>query len=50
MRGLLYGVSSADPLAFGVVLVVRAAVTFAAALAPARAAARVAPQRALRQD
>jgi predicted permease len=50
LEGLLYGVSPADPLTFGVVLRLMGAVALAAAWAPARRAAAVDPLVALRVE
>jgi ABC-type antimicrobial peptide transport system permease subunit len=47
---LLYGVSSLDPLAYGVAATVLFVVAAAANLVPALTAARVEPMRALRNE
>ena len=50
MRSLLYGVSATDPVVFVSVATMLAVVAFAACLLPARRAARVDPNVALRND
>jgi predicted permease len=50
LASLLFGVSPADPLTFAAVALVLAAITLAASYAPARRAARVDPNEALRSD
>jgi predicted permease len=50
MRGLLYGVSTADPLSFAVAVAAQIAVALAACWLPARRAARVDPLVALRHE
>jgi len=50
VRGLLYGVSPADPLTFAVIAAVLVTVTFVATWLPARRASRVDPVIALRHD
>jgi ABC-type antimicrobial peptide transport system permease subunit len=48
LSGLVYGVSTADPLAFGGVVALLAAVALLASWLPARRAARVDPMNVLR--
>ena len=48
MRGLMYGVSTTDPVAFGLVVALLATVALAASYVPARRAARVDPITVLR--
>ncbi len=50
LRGSLYGVTPADPLVLGMLLVFLPAVVLAAALLPALRAARLEPTRALQQE
>jgi predicted permease len=50
MRGMLFGVSPADPLTYGAVLVLFAATACAALIIPARRALRVDPLTALRAE
>ncbi len=50
LASLLYGVSPFDPVAYGVAAALLAVVTCAANLAPALAAARIDPLRALRRE
>jgi putative ABC transport system permease protein len=50
VRSQLFGVSKGDPLTLGVVIVLVAAVAFAAAVLPARRAAKVDPMVALRYE
>jgi ABC-type antimicrobial peptide transport system permease subunit len=50
LESLLYGVSSIDPLAYGVAMTLLLLVAFVANLVPARAAARLDPLRALRAE
>jgi predicted permease len=49
LRGLVHGVGTTDPLVFGAVLLVLAAVAVAACIVPARRAARVSPIVAMRE-
>jgi len=50
LRGALYGVTPADPLVLGALLVFLPAVVLAAAFLPARRAARLNPTQALQQE
>jgi predicted permease len=50
MRGLLYGVSAADPLTYAAVAALIAAVALAACLIPARRAMKIDPMEALRYE
>lgn len=50
LRSLLFGVTTTDPLTFASVAVVLSLVAIAASLIPARRAASIDPQRALRTD
>lgn len=50
MAGFLFGVSSTDPLTFGVVALVLGSVALVAAYIPARRASRVSPMEVLRRD
>lgn len=50
MRGVLYGISNLDPVAYGMALFFFLATVVLAAMLPARGAVRVDPMRALRQD
>ena len=50
MKGLLYGVSAADPLTFGLAIAFLAAVAMAAAYVPARQASTVDPMATLRTE
>jgi ABC-type lipoprotein release transport system permease subunit len=50
MAGLLYGVSPGDPLTFAGVIVLFAAIAFAACYIPARRAMELDPLSALRHD
>jgi len=50
IRGLLFGVSPADPIAFGTIAVVLSVVGLLASYLPARRAMRTDPMTALRQD
>jgi ABC-type antimicrobial peptide transport system permease subunit len=50
LRGMLFGVSPADPLTYGAVLAIFAATACAALIVPARRALRVDPLAALRAE
>jgi putative ABC transport system permease protein len=50
MKGLLFGVSAADPLTFVVIALLLVGVALMAALVPARRAAKVGPMAALRRE
>jgi ABC-type antimicrobial peptide transport system permease subunit len=50
LRSQLFGVQAADPLAYGVVVLLLAAVALLACYVPARRAAAVDPMIALRQE
>jgi ABC-type antimicrobial peptide transport system permease subunit len=50
MRGMLFGVSSADPITYATVLIIFAATAAAALIIPARRALRVDPLTALRAE
>jgi putative ABC transport system permease protein len=50
VRSQLFGISSSDPVTFGLVVAMVAAVAVVAALIPARRASRVDPMRALRYE
>jgi ABC-type antimicrobial peptide transport system permease subunit len=50
VRGLLFGVSPADPITFATIAALLAAVTLFATWLPARRAARIDPALALRHD
>jgi putative ABC transport system permease protein len=50
LRTLLFGVSATDPVVFGAIAAVVAAVALLASLVPARQAARLDPMAALRRD
>jgi putative ABC transport system permease protein len=50
LRAMLFGVSPVDPVAYGVVVLLLAAVSFVACFVPARRATRVDPMVALRTD
>jgi hypothetical protein len=50
LRGMLYGVSAFDPLSYGVLTLVLVLIALAASWLPARRAAKVDPQQALRAE
>ena len=50
MRNLLYGVSTTDPIVFGIVVGALVTIAFGACYMPARRASRVDPNVALRND
>ena len=50
LQGLLWGVTTADPLSFGLATLMVASVSVAASLLPARKAAKIDPMVALREE
>lgn len=50
LRSLLFGISPADPITYGAVLLLFAATAAAALVVPVRRALKVDPQQALRAD